>query len=480
MALSTRRDFLKQIGWAGVGAITSGPLAALAAQGGGDEPKPNVLFLAVDDLRPQLNCYGRTQMITPNFDALAKQSMVFTRAYCQVPVCGASRASLLTGLRPTPTRFRNYYSSKKEAPNVDSLPMTFKRNGYTTLTRGKIYHHGSDDGPAWDDRWRASNARAYQTPKAQGQQARSKGKFKNGPPFEAADVADDKYPDGKLANKLIGDLKTLAAGDKPWFLAGGFLKPHLPFTCPKKYWDLYDRKKIDLEDNPFRPKGAPQAAMHNWGELRGYVGVPKKGPVSDEMARDLIHGYYACVSFVDAQLGRVMAELDKLGLRDNTIVVLWGDHGWQLGDHGLWCKHSNFETSLHSPLLISAPGDKPGRCNALVEFVDIYPTLCQLAGIKQPSHLQGSSMVPLLKNPKRKWKPAVFSRYSGGATVKTNRFRYTQWKNNAGKVRAKMLYDHQRDPNENVNIATDPRYAAQVRTMQSWLAKGYKSARPRK
>jgi len=481
MQTGTRREFICNVTAAGAAAFASHPFAALADSHA--RQKKNILFIAVDDLRPQLGCYGHDQMISPNIDKLAVSGMQFNRAYCQVPVCGASRASLMTGLRPTPKRFLGYSTKKDEdAPDATSLPKHLKANGYTTLSRGKIYHHRKDDLEAWSEApWRIRDFRAYLTDASkQIIKENPKGRHgPRGPAYEAADVEDSAYPDGKCADKLIEDLRSLKKSGKPWFLAGGFVKPHLPFNCPKRYWDLYKRDEINLADNPFRPKGAPDAALHNWGELRSYAGIPKKGKLDDETARTLIHGYYACVSYIDAQIGRVLGELDRLGLRDDTVVILWGDHGWQLGEHGLWCKHCNFETSLHVPLIIDAPGSgrkRKQKSDALVEFVDIYPSLCELAGVPLPKHLQGDSFVPLLDDPSRKWKPASFSRYYKGDSVKTDDFRYTEWKKD-GKVFAKMMYDHDNDPHENVNIVADAKYSDQVTRMQKWLAEGWEAAR---
>ncbi len=233
---------------------------------------------------------------------------------------------------------------------------------------------------------------------------------------------------------------------------------------------MYKPEEIDLADNPFRPKGAPDAALHNWGELRSYHGIPPKGPLSEELARKLVHGYYACVSCTDAQIGRVVAEIDRLGLRDNTVIVLWGDHGWNLGEHGLWCKHCNFETSLHSPLIVNAPGIAGGgKSNALTEYLDIYPSLCELCDLPKPNHLQGRSFVPLLKNPDLPWKKAVFSRYFKGDSVKTDRYRYTEWCDKDGDVYARMLYDHKVDSAENVNIAELPQNKRIVKKMSNML-----------
>jgi arylsulfatase A-like enzyme len=256
------------------------------------------------------------------------------------------------------------------------------------------------------------------------------------------------------ADKAIKDLQRLANQDTPFFLAVGFNKPHLPFVAPKKYWDLYDRETITLPENYNVPKDAPSEAIHSSGELRAYYGIPAKGPVSDQTARELIHGYYACVSFVDAQVGKVLAELDRLELAQNTIVVLWGDHGWNLGDHTLWCKHSCFESSMHAPLIVRAPGIPGGtQTRGLTEFIDIYPTLCELAGIEKPSHLQGQSFAALLRDPGMAWKEAAIGRFQSGDTIRTDQYRYSQYQSQDGKPVARMLYDHESDPLENTNLS---------------------------
>ncbi len=444
----------------GLGAATMAmPRCGFAAKSSAaGEKKPNVLFIAVDDLRPQLGCYGHKQMLSPNIDRLGDEGVIFLRSYCQVPVCGASRASLMTGVRPTANRFLGYDTwAQKDLPRALSVAKHFRNNGYHTISNGKVFHHRTDCLDGWSEEpWRPKGTwRNYLL--EENQKLAEKSERQAGPPFEAADVPDNAYFDGMIADKGISDLRRLEKMDRPFFLALGFLKPHLPFNAPKRYWDLYKREEIDLADNPFRPKGAPDAALHNWGELRAYHGIPKKGPLSDEMARTLVHGYYACVSYTDAQIGRVLIELGRLGLRDNTVVILWGDHGWNLGEHGLWCKHCNFETSLHSPLLVRAPAIKAGvRTNALTEYLDIYPSLCELCNLPLPGHLEGKSFVPLLKNPNLLWKEAVFSRYFRGDSVKTDRYRYTEWRRKDGKMYARMLYDHSVDWVENVNISERP------------------------
>ncbi len=431
-----------------------------------DARKPNVLFIAVDDLRPQLGCYGVSSMHTPNIDRLASQGTLFRRSYCMVPTCGASRASLMTGIRPARNRFVNYLAwAEKDAPGIATLNTHFKNHGYYTISNGKVFHHPEDSSTGWSEpAWRAgylqtADVPAYQLAKnralqEEGAQRSGRPGKKRGPAFETADVPDNAYADGILAEKSIQDLRRLATMEQPFFLAVGFFKPHLPFVAPKKYWDLYDRSAIHLPATYHRPKNAPDEAFHNWGELRHYAGIPDEGPLPDETARSLIHGYYACISYTDTQVGKLLDELKRLGLADNTIVILWGDHGWNLGEHALWCKHCCFETSMHAPLIVAVPGIKGGKTtNGLTEFIDIYPSLCELAGIPIPDHLQGRSFVPLLRTPDQKWSPTAIGRYRNGDTIRTDRFRFTNFTNAKGKFLTRMLYDHQSDPEEDTNIS---------------------------
>jgi arylsulfatase A-like enzyme len=441
-------------------------------------PAPNVLFIVVDDLRPQLNCYGRAHMVTPQIDRLAQSGTLFERPYCQVPVCGATRASLLTGLRPARHRFIEFDTwADRDAPGTLTLPQHFREHGYITLSDGKVFHHWPDcaerswSEPPWmpppgpDHSWRnylldASRARAAENNGA-------------GPPYECADVPDNAYFDGQTTDRAIADLQRLARMEQPFFLAVGLLKPHLPFNAPRCYWELYNHDEISLADNPFAPEGAPPQALHNFGELRAYFDVPREGPVPDDLARMLVHGYYAATSYTDAQVGRLLATLDELGLHENTIVVLWGDHGWQLGEHSLWCKHCNFNTSLCAPLIVRAPDVKPGqRTQGLVEFLDVYPTLADLCGLPIPGHCAGASFVPLLSDPGRPGKPAVFSRYIKGDSVRTDRYLYTEWTEDDGTVTGRMLYDHGTDPDENVSLAGNPEHADTVKELSALLPRG--------
>lgn len=428
----------------------------------GQSPEyPNILFIVVDDLRPELGCYGVDHVLSPNIDRFADQGTLFLRAQCQVPVCGASRASFLTGIYPTADRFVRYNSrADVDVPGIPDLPGWLKQHGYTTLSFGKIYHHNDDNAGSWDKIDRAKNFRVYMDPKSAAMP------FRDQPAYENMDVADDAYPTGQMTAKIIQKLQEAKKAGTPYFIAAGYTKPHLPFNAPKKYWDLYDRETIPMADNPYVPAGAPREAIHQWEELRlWYSGIPQTGPLSEELARILTHGYRACVSYTDAMIGELLDELDRLDMRDDTIVILLGDHGYQLGEHTLWCKHALFTTSLETPLILASPGMKGGQVtNALVEFVDIYPTLLELAGITPPEHLQGRSMVPLLEDPDAKFKDAAFSRYHGGEAVRTDRFLYAEWISGS-----RMLYDHTSDPDENVNVAERLEYKQVVEKLSALL-----------
>lgn len=419
--------------------------------------RPNVLFIAVDDLRPELACYGKKYIHSPNIDKLARRGVLFERAYCMVPTCGASRASLMTGIRPARSRFVSYLTwAEKDAPGITTLNTQFKQNGYNTRSLGKVFHHPADHAAGWSQPpWRPKGVLPYRRAENRAllKKQQKKGTRKRGPAWESADVPDNAYGDGILAERAIKDLGQLKSQEQPFFLAVGFFKPHLPFIAPQRYWDLYDREEIQLPKNYHVPKGAPRESIHSSGELRAYAGIPAKGPVSDETARNLIHGYYACVSYTDAQIGKLLDELDRLELTDNTIVVLWGDHGWNLGEHTLWCKHSCYETSMRIPMIVQAPGITGGQRRAgLTESIDLYPSLCELAGLPLPEHLQGQSFATLMKNPQADWKTAAVGRFRNGDTIRTDTFRFTEYTDAKNKLVSAMLYDHTTDPNENTNI----------------------------
>ncbi len=441
-----------------------------------DAQQKNVLFIAVDDLRPELGCYGHPVVKSPHIDNLAASGAMFTRAYCNIPVCGASRASIMSGVRPGVKRFVGHDCYLDEhLPGTVSLPMHFRNNGYNTISLGKVFHHQKDSKGSWDINWRpqtdnGSSWRDYLLPE---NLALEKSGMKRGMPYEKADAPDEAYLDGKIAVKAIQELEKAASGNKPFFLAVGFLKPHLPFNAPSKYWDLYSEEDIVLPANREKPIGAPDVSMHAFGELRSYEGIPAKGPVDDEMAAKLIHGYYACVSYTDAQIGRIMAALEKLGLAENTIVVLWGDHGFHLGERGLWCKHCNYEKVLRVPLIVKAPGHKKEvKREDLVELVDVFPTLCDLTGLLKPFQLQGNSLVPLLDGGNPPWKDAVFSRWVKGETIITRDHTYTAWLNDPdASPFARMMYNYETDPGETINISELPGSTREVQELHRKLVR---------
>ena len=494
----TRRDFLRVAGKGVLGGMVLRQMVLPDHIEAMDGAKTNVLFIAVDDLRTELGCYGKSQVISPNIDRLADSGTVFRRAYCQQAVCNSSRASLMTGLRPDTSRVWSLGTHFRDnVPDAVTLPQQFMNHGYHSQGMGKIYHtgHGNrNDKYSWSVPWGTPRISNYLLPESREiirqnrarakamQKEGKKARVVNGPTTECADVADNDYRDGATADRAIATLGEIV--DRPFFLAMGMSKPHLPFCAPKRYWDMYDPAKIELADNPYPPKDVPKMAMTNWGEMRKYHGVPAKGPVSEEMARNLVHGYSACVSYIDAQVGRVIGELDRLGLRENTVIALWGDHGWKLGEHGAWCKHTNFELDANAPLIVSAPGLKPGATDALVEFVDIYPSLCDLAGLPTPEAVEGTSFVPLMRDPNLPWKSAAFSQYPRGKvmgySMRTDRWRYTEWvrRDEGREVVARELYDHVNDPAENVNVAGNAAHAETVKRLAAMMAAGWQGALP--
>jgi arylsulfatase A-like enzyme len=431
--------------------------------------QPNVLFLAVDDLRPELGCYGDTQALTPHIDKLAVQGMRFDRAYCQVPICMGSRASLLTGILPTAKRFVGDCRADVDTPHAATLPETFKKNGYTTIANGKIFHNPADAADrSWSEAlWKYGNTMESHDPETTRRLSKTK---QRGRIYESPDVPDNAYPDGRTAEKTIADLQRLKQAGKPFFLACGFIKPHMPFYAPKKYWDLYEREKIDIAPNRQRPKNAPKD-MKGSSEFRSYH-LADFEEDSDEFHRMMRHGYLACTSYADKLVGDVLAELDRLGLAENTIVVLWGDHGWHLGEHNFWGKHNTMHLAIRVPLLVRVPGKKPGVTTSLVETSDIFPTLCALAGIQVPPSVQGRDFTGLLDKPKSPFREAAYSRFLSADAVVTEQFNYTQYSNGTSE----MLYDLKKDPHENENVAGRPEYAGTIAKMKSLLEARMKEA----
>jgi iduronate 2-sulfatase len=463
--------------------------------------RPNVLFVCVDDLKPILGCYGDRRIKSPNIDRLAGRGVWFERAYCNQAVCAPSRNSLLTGVRPTRLGIYDLGTNfRQAAPDAVTLSQYFMRHGYRAEAIGKIFHTGhgnTNDEASWSVPHFGEKSIAYVKAESRAKEGltREEALFENiktnisrlprGAAMEAAEVSDNAYPDGRIADEAIGRLR--AAGTRraqPFFLAIGFLKPHLPFCAPKKYWDLYEPLAFSLPTQKTPPTNAPSYAPGSWGELRQYRDMPTGGPVTDEQARALIHGYHAAVSFMDAQFGRVLDELDGSGLATNTIIMLWGDHGWHLGDHGLWCKHTNYEEANRIPLIVVAPGVTPrGRraTHTLVETVDLFPTLCALAGLpepKVPQGLDGKSIVAALRDPEsdpRQQNHAfhVFPRGERlGRAVRTARHRLIEWKVPGAPPGSAQdeLYDYELDPMETRNLAEEqPETVAKLRALLKQL-----------
>jgi iduronate 2-sulfatase len=437
--------------------------------------RPNVLFIAVDDLRTELRCYGSSIAKSPNIDRLASMGMLFSRAYCQQSVCGPSRVSLLCGQRPGTTGVTSLFTKFRDIqPDIVTLPQFFKNNGYHSYRLGKIFHTGhgnSEDTVSWTTLGLHNQKKImYVDPKRKGR-----------PTTECADVPDNAYSDGMITDDAVNAMKDFKKNDTPFFLAVGYSKPHLPFSAPKKYWDLYDRNSIPDSAVPQPPEGMPEYALKSWGEMRKYKGMPKTGSVSEEQKKELQHGYLACVSYVDAQVGRLLDTLEETGLKENTIVILWSDHGWKLNDYANWCKHSNMEIDTQVPLIISAPGRLKGqKTNALVELVDIYPTLTELCGFGIPAQCEGSSMVPVLDDPKRPWKSVSFSQYPSkelgglmGHSMRYGRWRYVEWiSNENGEIMDRELYDHKDSSLATRNQALNPELANTVKELSLILNKG--------
>ncbi|MBL8177541.1 MAG: sulfatase [Bryobacterales bacterium] len=469
----------------------------LAAAAHAAPAKRNVLFIAVDDLRPQLGCYGDRFARTPYIDSIAAKGVVFDRAYCQQALCGPSRASLLTGLRPDTIRVYDLKTPFRDTrPNAVTLPQLFLNNGYHTENIGKIFHGETimNDRASWSVPERLHMVtKRNQYALAKNQPAED---WVKTVATERADVPDNDYIDGKVADDAVATLERLRK--QPFFLGVGITKPHLPFTAPSKYWDLFDRRELPLSANPDPARNAATHAIPSYSELRSYADFPKEGPIPEAKMREAMHGYYAATAFADACIGRILTALRKLGLAENTVIAVWGDHGWHLGEHGHWGKSTNFEAATRAPLIVSAPGTARNGTHSqrLVELVDIYPTLAELAALKPPPDLEGESFVPLLRQPgKPTWKKAAFSQYPRpaqqpkpqstdsilkqgimGYTMRTETMRYTEWRQDA-RVLETELYDHRRDPNETVNVAAQLTYKDPLTAMQKQMQAGWQGAR---
>ena len=512
--------------------------------------KPNVLFIAVDDLKPVLGCYGDKLIKTPNIDRLAKMGTVFLNNYCQQAVCGPTRASLLTGLRPDVTQVRDLKTKMRDInPNIVTIPEYFISQGYQTSGVGKIFHPScvekKVDPQSWsipylvakDSDYFNGNVpiqKHYQSPELRAAQEKTEvavvvenGKKKakkddgddeseaRGPAFECLDLPDNAYDDGVSALLAQNQMIQLAKNKKPFFMAVGFRKPHLPFVAPKKYWDLYNRKDLPLAEFQEHASDTKNFPYQYPGELISYSGVKEfakydkndenKFGLAIDKQKELIHAYYAAISYTDAQVGILLNTLEKLGTLDNTIIVLWGDHGWHLGDHDMWGKHTNYEQATKAPLIIVGPGIKPGQSKSMTEFVDVFPTLCELSGGTVPANLDGKSLVPVMKNNKVSVKEYAMSQYPRkmdkadikpedgkgklmGYSMRTEQYRYTVWLKNftsdqaysTDKVYTKELYDYVKDPLEKVNVSDDKNYTAIAADLDKKLVTYFKSKEVKK
>jgi iduronate 2-sulfatase len=491
-----RRDFLRMMGQGAAAASSAVWLkSVLAASAREGAARPNVLFIASDDLRPQLGCYGDKLVKSPNLDKLAARGTVFGRAYCQQALCSPSRISLLAGRRPHTTGIYQIGPTlRSKMPDVVTLPQHFKNNGYHARSLGKIFHVGIDDPQSWSvpsyvgkkPRYgpdgQAKVRAAAQALKAAGKPEPQTGpgrSFYAGPAFEAVDCGDDDLIDGDIAREAVEALRAYAKSPgQPFFLGVGFNNPHVPWVAPKKYFDQYNPADIHLPDNMYTPRNAPAFAASSGADFYWYGNVPKDRIITPEFGRQCIHGYLAAISYVDACVGRVVDELERLKLSDNTIIVFWGDHGYYMGEHSWWGgKHNNYEGATRAPLIVSAPGKKGGqRTSAIVEFIDIYPALVELCGLPPTPGLEGRSFAPLLDDPNQTWNKIAYSEYPRGGrqgtAIRTDRYRYVEWTDKQGKIIARELYDHANDPQENENVADRPENAAVIADLSRQLKAG--------
>ena len=437
-----------------------------------DKPRgPNVLFVISDDLRDELGCYGNDHIHSPNMDRLASEGTLMRHAYCQYAICGASRASLFTGRYPdqtgvygNDTRFRELY------PNLVSLPQHFTNHGYRTKGFGKLLHNAVFDPVSWNEPRSKVLGPNYASPRyKRGWQGN---KTDPRPVFESPDVPDAAYQDGKTAQAAVSTIDRFGKTGEPFFMMVGFYNPHSPFNAPKKYWDLYDPSKIELATNQYRPRGTHRVAVQGAPYLRSYSNVPDQGNLPDDLQRQMKHGYYACISYVDAQLGMLLDALQRNGLDENTIVVFTSDHGYQLGEHNLWCKHSNFEIATKVPMIIYDPRQKikGNQKEEICELLDIVPTLTELCGLPE---LETAAGKPIdLTNSESQEEidlKFAYSRYHrrnhDGFSIRTKKFRYNEWWDVDGNLVTRELYDHSNDPQENQNQVQNPDYKSEVKRL---------------
>ncbi|WP_353565274.1 sulfatase [Haloferula sargassicola] len=478
------------------------PLLALISAASAADKKPNVLLILVDDLKPVTSCYGDPVAVTPAIDKFAASGLRFDMAYCNQAVCAPSRQNFMLGSRSTSTGMYHLGQNlRKVLPDAVTLPQYFAKFGYKTQSLGKTFHvgHGNHGDPSsWSvEPFRDQEVEYALKESTGGKLTREEAYFNNilnrpigelpkGPAWEMADVADEAYADGRVAAEAIKRLEAAAKADEPFFIAVGIVRPHLPFTAPKKYWDLYDPEKLPMPKVLTFPKDSPPVAHKQGGEIANYKPVPPDGKTDEELTRQLIHGYYASMSYADAQIGKVLDTLDRLKLSDDTIVMLWGDHGWHLGDHGIWTKHTNYEQANRIPLIFRAPGvTKPGTTTeALAQTVDIYPTLAALAGLPKPDGPQpidGNNLLPVLKDPSAKVTDHIYHAFPHallGRAIRTDRYRMVEWKKVGAPAKTAKyeLYDYQRDPDETQNLAA--KKPKVIEKMKSLLAQYPEAVKP--
>jgi iduronate 2-sulfatase len=480
-----RKRMYQKILFAGLAVTFAGLLSCSSAEE--ENPKYNVLFIAVDDMRTELNCYGASHIHSPNIDRLAANGVQFNSAFVQQSICMASRASLMTGYRPERHGIYTGEPVQDLVPGVKTMNKLFAENGYSVSAFGKIYHFKQDQqeqfGEEFMDPTNKWAGRGYYTDEAieqmmynESHPLQGRNHPARGPAFEAADVPDSGYIDGYNTEYALKKLKQYKAEGEPFFMAMGFHKPHLPFCAPKKYWDMYPIESIKPPSRNIPPENSHPYTLRDFGELRNYFGMPKNRPdlVGADTTLILRQGYYACVSYVDALIGKLLDELENLELDDNTIIILWGDHGYKLGDYGNWCKWTNMDIDSRVPLIINVPGGKTNvSSDAMVELLDMYPTLADLCGLEIPEHVEGRSLVPLLNDPGKEWVESVstiwphdrtkYDKTIIGYSVKTQRFNYVEWVQlKSGEVLARELYDHQNDPEETINVIDKPGYAEEI------------------
>ncbi len=480
--------------------MTSLVFALVATSLQAQEKPLNVLFISVDDLRPDFGKNRSSWVKTPNIDQLESEGVYFKNAYCQYPVCGPSRSSLMTGLLPDSSGVYGFEDASSKVGQVTILPQLFKDHGYATARFGKVFNNPMDFKEAWDEKplphipdgytyhyMNYATSKNRELCKDAGSDpdrdvSEGTNQMAKPPAIERVNVPDEEFIDNRYADLGIDFIERNK--DRPFFCAVGFRKPHLPFSAPERFWKPYDETEIPFATNPFHPKRTEDWMANNWEELRSYSDIPNDGPMELELERTLIQGYFATVSWVDYQIGRLLETLDRNGLRENTAVIFWSDHSFHLGENGIWAKHVNWELTNHLPLMISTPSmiTQGQKSDALVELLDVFPTVAEIAGLPLPNHLDGRSLAPLLENPQKEWAEAALSQYRRDGkmsySIRTTRYRYGEWRTVDGELKKRELYDLHRDPEGNVNLAEGVEYTNVVEEHSQILQRMIDRAKP--